>query len=73
MLNQVLVTKQTGPDGKLVQKVLLSERLYLRRECYFSIMMDRASQGPVMVGCAEGGTSIEDLAASEPVRLYFNF
>jgi succinyl-CoA synthetase beta subunit len=49
--------------------VLLSERLYLRRESYFSIMMDRASQGPVMVGCAEGGTSIEDLAASEPVSI----
>ena len=38
----------------------------MRREMYLSIMMDRASQGPVIVACASGGTSIEDLAEESP-------
>lgn len=69
MIGQTLVTKQSGPDGKPVEKVLLSERLYLRRECYFSIMLDRASMGPILIGSAEGGTSIEDLAAESPEKI----
>jgi succinyl-CoA synthetase beta subunit len=47
-------------------QVLLMERMYMRREMYLSIMMDRASQGPVIVACASGGTSIEDLAEESP-------
>lgn len=47
-------------------QVLLMERMYMRREMYLSIMMDRASQGPVIVACPDGGTSIEDLAESNP-------
>jgi succinyl-CoA synthetase beta subunit len=40
---------------------LLAKKMQLEREFYFAIMMDRASQGPMIIACAEGGTSIEDL------------
>ncbi|CAK7349312.1 unnamed protein product [Dovyalis caffra] len=60
MLGQILVTKQTGPQGKIVSKVYLCEKLSLVNEMYFAIMLDRATAGPVW------GTSIEDLAEKFP-------
>lgn len=66
MLGHKLITKQTGAAGLPCNKVLLMERMYMRREMYVSLMMDRASRGPVIVACASGGTSIEDLAESNP-------
>ncbi|GAB5034857.1 succinate ligase [Nannochloropsis oceanica] len=70
MLGQKLVTKQSGPDGIICNKVLLVERLYMRREMYLSIMMDRSTQGPVIVASPVGGTSIEDVAASNPEKIF---
>lgn len=70
MLGQHLVTKQTGPEGKRVNKVFLMERLYLRRETYFSILMDRAHNGPVLVASPAGGMSIEDVAAETPELIF---
>jgi succinyl-CoA synthetase beta subunit len=66
MLGQRLVTKQTGAEGRPVEKVYLMERLYMRRETYFSIMLDRSYNGPVIVASSKGGTSIEDVAAATP-------
>lgn len=66
MIGGTLVTKQSGPAGKPVNTVLLAKKMQLEREFYFAIMMDRASQGPMIIACAEGGTSIEDLAESNP-------
>jgi succinyl-CoA synthetase beta subunit len=66
MLNEYLVTKQTGEEGRKVSKVFLMERLYMRREMYLSILLDRASAGPVVVASPKGGTSIEDVAESDP-------
>lgn len=65
MLGQELVTKQ-APEGIICNKVLLMERMYMRREMYLSILMDRASQGPLLVCSPRGGTSIEDVAATNP-------
>jgi len=65
MLGQELVTKQ-APNGIICNKVLLMERMYMRREMYLSILMDRESQGPLMVCSPRGGTSIEDVAATNP-------
>jgi len=65
MLGQKLVTKQ-APQGIICNKVLLMERMYMRREMYLSILMDRASQGPLLVCSPRGGTSIEDVAATNP-------
>lgn len=70
MLGQTLVTKQTGAAGKPCSAVMVAERLYLRRETYFAILMDRASQGPVMVGSSEGGMDIEAVASATPDKIH---
>lgn len=69
MLGQELVTKQ-APNGIICNKVLLMERMYMRREMYLSILMDRVSQGPLMVASPRGGTSIEDVAATNPEVIF---
>lgn len=69
MIGQHLVTKQTGETGRLCSKVLITERLYLRREMYFAILYDRETQGPVIVASRVGGTSIEDIAAADPTAI----
>lgn len=66
MLGQVLVTKQTGAQGKVVSKVYLCEKMSLVNEMYFSIILDRATAGPLIIACRKGGTSIEDLAEKFP-------
>ncbi|KAL1329903.1 hypothetical protein HN51_047087 [Arachis hypogaea] len=66
MLGQILVTKQTGAQGKPVNKVYLCQKLALVNEMYFSIILDRKSAGPLVIACSKGGTSIEDLAEKFP-------
>ena len=69
MLGQELVTKQ-APNGILCSKVFLMERVRARQEMYLSILMDRASQGPLMVGSPYGGTSIEQVAKTSPAFIF---
>jgi len=69
MLGGTLVTKQSGPEGKPVNTILLAKKMALAREFYFAIMMDRVSGGPLIIACSEGGTSIEDLAESSPEKI----
>lgn len=69
MLKQDLVTKQ-APNGIICNKVYLMERVYMRREMYLSVLMDRNSDGPLLVGSPFGGTSIEDVAASNPDAIF---
>jgi succinyl-CoA synthetase beta subunit len=69
MLGQYLVTKQQ-PQGVICNKVLMMERMYLRREMYLSIIMDRSCQGPMMVCSPRGGTSIEDTARTNPELIF---
>ena len=66
MLGHTLVTKQTGPEGKEVGRVLLEQGTKIEKELYLGIVIDRAIGRPVMMGCAEGGTSIEEIAAERP-------
>jgi len=70
MLGQTLVTKQTGPDGKVVHQVYVAERHFLRKEMYFAILMDRKAGGPVMVASPEGGMDIEAVARDNPSAIY---
>merc|ERR1719201_2943021 len=49
MLGQQLITKQTGAAGLPCSKVMIAERMYLRREMYISIMLDRAAGGPIFI------------------------
>merc|ERR1719253_1564427 len=69
MLGGTLVTKQSGAAGKPVNTVLLAKKMNLVKEYYFAIMLDRASGGPLIIACSEGGTSIEDLAESSPEKI----
>ena len=69
MLGQLLVTKQTGAAGKPVNAVLVAQKLNLINEMYFAILLDRASAGPMVIACSEGGTSIEDLAETHPDKI----
>ena len=69
MLGQTLVTKQSGPAGKPVDTLLIAKKMQLVNEMYFAIMLDRSTMGPLMIACAEGGTSIEDLAEKYPEKI----
>ena len=69
MLGEVLVTKQTGEDGRLVRKVMVGEAVDVAHEYYLAILMDRATCCPVIVASTEGGMDIEEVAESQPDRI----
>jgi succinyl-CoA synthetase beta subunit len=69
MLGQVLVTHQTGPAGRLVNKVLVAESADIAREIYFAVLVDRATAAPVIVASTEGGVEIESVAAKSPEKI----
>ena len=69
MLGQTLVTHQTGPTGKVVRKVLVVESVEIAREVYVAILMDRASEAPVVVASTEGGVEIETVAEEHPEKI----
>ncbi|XP_077553980.1 succinyl-coenzyme A synthetase beta subunit, ADP-forming [Haemaphysalis longicornis] len=66
MLGHTLRTKQTGEKGIKVNKVMITERLYNRREYYFALMMEREFNGPVVVASSQGGMNIEEVAKENP-------
>jgi len=70
MLGQRLVTKQTAGKGVLVEKVMIAEAINITKETYFSILMDRAYNGPVMVGSPKGGMDIEAVAHETPEAIF---
>jgi succinyl-CoA synthetase beta subunit len=70
MLGHYLVTNQTGPDGRLVHKVMVAESVEIQREVYFAILMDRESGVPVVVVSTEGGVDIETVAEKSPDKIY---
>jgi len=69
MLGQVLVTKQTGPDGRLVRKVLVAAAPDIRKEFYLAVLLDRATSRPMVMASTEGGVDIEEVAASTPEKI----
>ena len=69
MLGGTLVTKQTGAKGKPVNTLYVAQKMKILREMYFAILLDRKTAGPMMIGCSEGGTSIEDLAEKYPDKI----
>jgi succinyl-CoA synthetase beta subunit len=69
MLGQILVTHQTGPDGRVVNKVLVAESADIAREIYFAVLLDRATAAPLMVASTEGGVEIEAVAARSPEKI----
>ena len=66
MIGHKLITKQTGARGRLCNAVYICERKFARREFYLAILMDRASQSPVIVASSQGGMDIETVAKETP-------
>src|SRR5205814_1417876 len=69
MLGNVLVTKQTGPEGRLVSKLLIATAPNIQRELYLAVLLDRASSRPVIMASTEGGMDIEEVAAKTPEKI----
>jgi len=69
MLGQTLITHQTGPEGKLVSKVMVAESVEIARELYFAIVMDRATERPVIMASTAGGMDIEEVAHDTPEKI----
>jgi succinyl-CoA synthetase beta subunit len=66
MLGNVLVTKQTGPEGRLVSKLLVAAAPNIKKEFYLAVLLDRATSRPIVMVSREGGVDIEEVAAKEP-------
>jgi succinyl-CoA synthetase beta subunit len=69
MLGMKLVTHQTGPEGRIVQRVLIEETLPIERELYLGIVLDRTQARPVFMASAAGGVDIEEVAAKTPEKI----
>src|SRR5437899_2900825 len=66
MLGMTLITHQTGPEGRVVKRLLVEETLPIERELYLGIVLDRAQAKPVFMASAAGGVEIEEVAAKSP-------
>jgi succinyl-CoA synthetase beta subunit len=69
ILGMTLVTHQTGPEGRVVQRLLIEETLPIERELYLGIVLDRAQGKYVFMASADGGMEIEEVAAKSPERI----
>jgi len=69
ILGMTLVTHQTGPEGKLVQKVYIEEGADIVDELYLSVVLDRAAEMPIIMASTEGGMDIETVAEETPEKI----
>jgi succinyl-CoA synthetase beta subunit len=69
MFGRRLVTKQSGPRGKLIYRVYVEEAVEIARELYFGIVLDRRIERVCIIASSEGGMEIEELVASKPESL----
>jgi succinyl-CoA synthetase beta subunit len=70
MLGMRLITYQTGPEGQIVHRVLIEQGLKIKRELYLGVVLDRASEKPVIMASQEGGVDIEKVAHETPERIF---
>lgn len=70
MIGMMLITHQTGPQGKLVRRILVEEALNIERELYLGVVIDRAKEAPVIMASPEGGVEIEKVAAETPELIF---
>ncbi|CBE68503.1 MAG: ADP-forming succinate--CoA ligase subunit beta [Candidatus Methylomirabilis oxygeniifera] len=66
LIGSRLVTHQTGPEGRVVKRILVEEQVAVSRELYAGIVLDRRAARPVMMAGAIGGMEIEEVAAKDP-------
>jgi succinyl-CoA synthetase beta subunit len=69
ILGKVLVTHQTGPEGKVVKRLLIEQGCDIKKEYYLGVVVDRSTGRVVMMGSEEGGTEIEEVAAKSPEKI----
>ena len=69
ILGMKLINNQTGPEGKIVGKVLIEKGLTIKHELYLSILPDRATSSIVIIASTAGGMDIEEVAASRPEKI----
>jgi succinyl-CoA synthetase beta subunit len=69
MLGNVLVTKQTGPEGRLVSKLLVASAPAIKKEFYLAVLLDRATSRPIVMASTEGGVDIEEVAEKTPEKI----
>jgi succinyl-CoA synthetase beta subunit len=73
MFGMTLVTHQTGPEGRMVRRVLVEEALPIKKEYYLGIVVDRGTQRPVIMVSPSGGMDIEKVAAETPHLIFKEF
>lgn len=71
LLGKVLVTHQTGPEGKEVKRIYIEEGSDIAQEYYIGLVLDRATSRVTLMGSEEGGMDIEEVAANTPERLFY--
>lgn len=69
ILGKVLVTHQTGPEGKEVKRLLIEQGCDIKKEYYVGVVVDRGTGRVVMMASEEGGTEIEEVAAHSPEKI----
>lgn len=70
MLGNTLVTKQSGEEGKKCNTIFICERFYIRTERYVAFLLDRSSDGILLIGSSTGGSSIEDISKKNPQSIF---
>lgn len=70
ILGKVLVTPQTGPEGKEVKRLLIEEGCNIDKEYYIGLVLDRSISKVVLMGSSEGGMEIEEVAAKSPEKIF---
>ncbi len=70
ILGMILVTHQTGPSGQRVNRLLIEEGVAIKTELYVGVVVDRSAQRVTMMVSAEGGTEIEEVAATSPEKIH---
>ena len=73
ILGKVLVTHQTGPEGKEVKKVYVEEGCDISRELYVAVVVDRETQRVALMASSEGGVEIEEVAAKTPEKIFMEY
>ncbi len=69
MLGKTLVTKQTGPEGRMVSTILVAGAETIKREFYLAVLLDRANSRPLIMASTEGGVEIEEVAEKTPEKI----
>src|SRR3954466_6051760 len=70
ILGKTLVTHQTGPEGKVVQKLLIEEGCRIKKEYYIAVLLDRSLSRLTVMASREGGVEIEEVAAKHPEKIH---